>query len=564
MLTKKLIKVEISLIIISSLILVFLLNTHLLAAEEAVGDDYILRADDIIFMEQDGLILFEGNASFKSNDFEIKSDKFTVDTNSKTIESREKVIIYSDKDDLSGEGIYYNYQSEEGELYGADGSLGELNFSGKNLRILAVSPVEAELESAEFTPCIREEPHYHYQAKEVKINADNTMDIYHIVPYVWKIPVFYLPYYSVTYDPDQGEEQLKSTYPLPQFGYDTDRGVTLEYNYPYKINEKNSGEIYYLTEGREDDRYELRRITNNHQLTDNFTLKNRYDYLYNYDLDEEELDDYEEEFFSSIEYKRAKYGLEAGIGRNLLADDNQNRYLFTGFYDFDNGLNTNFRQEYSFDWEAVKEKYIINYNQQAINWNLKYIEGESYNYYPYLTLEFPSLFGLKSSLGTGRVKNKGITLNKDRINLDYSFSNFVDDNFSYHLDLNYRLDHYRSSYGYNYHYTSLNTGFKHNTDLNKKITLDTSLFYQQNYSSGESPLPDDRKENERLIKSSLDLNIKRKLKQSSYSIRTDLVYDLDQKDWDKINLGLSQDEDCYSFFVNYEFVEDKINFGIEI
>ena len=564
MLNKKLIKSKIILIIIFSLFFSFCFSLPLAAAEEAVGDNYILKADDIIFMQAEGIILFEGNASFRSADFVIESAKFTVDTNAKTVKSSREVVIQSDKNDLYGEGLDYNYEREKGEIYGAEGSLGELNFSGRTIKLLSVSPVEAEMESAEFTPCIREEPHYHYKAREVKINADNTMDIYHIVLYIGKVPVFYLPYYSVTYDPSQGEDSLISTYPLPKIGYDNERGLTVEANYPYQINEKNSGEIYYLTEGREYDRYEERRFTNNHQLTDFLTFKNSYYYLYDYDLNDQELDRREEEFFSSLEYNRGHYALEAGVGRDLLADQNQNRYLTAGHYNFDNGLNTNFRQEYNFDWELVKERYLMSYNQHSVNWNLKYIAGEDYNYYPYLTLEFPPFFGVRTTAAAGRVENGGVELNKERLNLNYNFSYPLSEGLSYHLAYNYRLDHYRSSYNYNYHYTSLNNGFKYNKQLSSKIRLDSELFYQKNHPWGRSPLPDDREDEERLLKPALSLNIERELEQSSYKISSNAVYDLDLDDWEEINLRLNQNEDCYSFFINYEFVDDSISFGIEI
>ena len=566
MLNKKLIKSKFSLIIIFSLFFSFFLSSSLLAAEKVAGEEYILRADEIIFMEAEGIVLFEGNASFKSADFVVESDKITVDTRAKTVKSNQNVVIHSDKDDFYGESLHYNYESEEGELYGAEGSLGELNFSGKTLKIFSVSPVEAKMESAEFTPCIREEPHYHYKAKEVKINDDNTMDIYHITPYIWKVPVFYLPYYSVTYDPEDGEDQIESTYPMPQIGYDTDRGVTVEFNYPYQINDKNSGKIYYLTEGREYDRYELRRITNNHKLTESLTFKNRYYYLYNYDLEDEVLDDQEEEFFSSLEYNKDKYAVEAGMGKDLMESDkdNEDRYFFSGRYRFDNGLNTNFRQEYNFDWERVKESYRMSYNQHSINWNLKYIDGESYNYYPYLTLNFPSLLGIRSSFGTGRVENGGVELNKERLNFRYNLGYSLGGGLSYHLDYNYRLDHYRSGYDYNYHYTTLNMGFKYNKSLNQKLSLNSSLFYQKDYPWGKSPLPDDRENEDRLLKPSLSLNIDRELPQSSFNIKSSATYDLNLEEWEEINLRLSQNEDCYSFFVNYEFIEQTFSFGIEI
>lgn len=558
---------KVILIIVLFLISFFSFTDVVLAAETKLGDKYILTADDITFLQAKGMVLFEGNASFKSSDFEIKSNKITVNTNTKTIKSPEDVVIISDKDTFSGDSLIYNYETEKGELYGAKGSLGELNFSGKKLNILSVSPVEAEMESGSLTPCIREEPHYHYKAKEIQINADNTIDFFHIVPYIWKVPIFYLPYYSATYDPDDEENPLKSTYPMPRVGYDSDRGVIVEFNYPYQINEKNYGKIYYLTEGRDYDRYELRRLTNFYELSDNFTIKNRYDYLYNYDIDDEELDDFDEEFFTSLLYDKGQYALEAGVGQDLRAEDNKNRYLLAGRYRFTNGLNTSFKQEYNFDWERVKERYIMSYNKHSINWNLKYIDGESYNYYPYLTLAFPPVLGVRTTMGTGRVENGGVELNKDRLNFRYNFAyplSSLVPGLSYHLGYNYRLDHYRSSYNYNYHYTRLNTGFKHYKRLNKKMKLNSSLFFEKNYPWGKTPLVDDREDQDRLIKPSLSLNINRNLDESSFSISSNNIYDLDLEEWDEVNLRFTQKEDCYRFYLNYEFIDGTFSFGFEI
>ncbi|ADO78052.1 LPS export ABC transporter periplasmic protein LptC [Halanaerobium praevalens] len=564
MLNKRERKINEKLIIIFAISILLFSSLPVLAAVENLTDNYLLEADNITFLKQKNLLLFTGNASFKSVDFEIKAERFKVDTAAKTVETEAQVVIYSDKDNVQGSGLFYNYETEKGKIYEADGSLGKLNFSGEILKIISVNPLKAEMDSARFTPCSRKDPHYHYWAKEVEINDDNTMDIYHLVPFVGKIPVFYLPYYSVTYDPND-EDSLKSTYPMPRVGYDNDRGVTVEFNYPYQISERNWGEINYLTEGREDDRYETRRFTNYHQLSKSWLFKNRYQYLYNYDLDDEELDDFDEEFFSSLVFNRGKYALEAGIGKDLQAeDDDQDRYLLSGRYRFDNGLRTNFKHEYNFDWEQVKEKYTMSYSKHSINWNLKYVDGESYNYYPYLTLAFPSVLGVRTTIGSGRVENKGTELNKERINFRYNFRQPLPAGFSYHLAYNYRLDHYRSGYDYNYHYTTLNTGFKHQLRFNKKYRLNSSLFFQKNYPWGQSPLVDDREDQDRLIKPALTLNVNRKFKDSSLRIKTSAIYDLDLEDWDEINLRFTQQEDCYSLFLNYEFKDESISFGIEI
>lgn len=564
MLNTNLNKTKITLIISFSLLFSFFFSFSLLAAEKAAADNYILRADDIIFLESEKIVLFEGNTSFKAADFMVEADKITLDRSAKTVKASGNLVIHSDKDDLYGDSLIYNYQNESGELYGAEGSVGELNFSGKTLKLLAVEPLEAEIEEAEFTPCIREEPHYHIKAKKIKINDDNSLDIFQITPYVWKIPVFYLPYYSVSYDPEAEDSPLKGAFPVPRLGYDSQRGMTVEFNYPYQINDRNQGEISYLSEGDGYDRYEKRIISNYHQLTDRLTFKNKYDYLYDYDLDDEQLEEYEKEFFSSLEYNTGKYGLEAGVGKDLLAENHQYRYLLAAFYNFDSGLKTNLRQEYNFDWERVKEKYLISYNQQAVNWNLKYIAGEDYNYYPYLSLDFPAFFGIKSSFGSGRVENEGYTVNKERLSLAYNLDHSFSSNFSYHLDYNYRLDHYRSSYDNNYHYTELNTGLKYTKNLNQKLKLKTQLFYEQNHPWGQSPLPDDREEKDRLIKPSLSLKIDRKLPQSSLTITSNGIYDLVEDDWEEINLRFNQNEDCYSFFLNYEFVDQTISLGLEI
>lgn len=540
--------------------------SSLVLAEEVLSDNYVLKADDITFKKQQGLVIFTGDPSFESADFTVEADRIVADTNAKTVEAFNNVVIYSDKDNLYGDKLNYNYQTEKGKLYGAEGSLGALNFSGKVLNILSTQPLEAEMESAAFTPCVRDEPHYHYKAKEAHINPDNTMELYHIVPYVWKIPVFYLPYYSLTYDPSK-EDQLRSTHPMPRIGYDSDRGMVVEFNYPYKINERNSGKINYLSEGFDYDRYERRTFTNNHRLTDRLTFKNRYDYLYDYDLDDEKLDDEYQEFFSSLEYSTGKYSLEAGLGKDLLADKkDEDRYLFTGRYRFNNGLNTSFRHEYNFDWERIEERYVMSYNQHPIKWNLKYIDGDDYNYYPYLTLRFPSVLGVSTTVGTGRVENGGVTLNKERLNLKYNFAQPLFGGFSYHLSYRYRLDHYRSDYNFNYYYTVFNHGLRYRKKLNSKINFNSSLFYQRNHPWGEqrSPLPDDREDEERLLKPGASLSYNLDLPQSSIALETDGEYNLDTEEWEKINLRLRRNEDCFTFFVGYEFIDESFTFGLEI
>lgn len=568
--------------------LIFSFSTHSFAA------DYVVQGEEITFMEETGLVIFEGSPVFKTADFTLKADKFELDTKNRVLKAFNNVVIESDKDDLRGESLEFNYQTEEGSLYGADGSLGEIYFSGSRLDILDASPFAGVMQSAEFTPCSRKDPHYHFKAREVRINPDNTITIHHIVPYIANIPVFYLPYYSVTYDPDgEAGQELSDTFPVPQFGYDTQRGLTVEFSYPYQIGEKNSGKIYYWQAGSGEERDEIRELTYNHQPGDNLTFKNRYYYLYDYDFDDQQLEDEEEEFRTSLLYNPGRLQLETGLIRDLLPEEAEDIYFLDAAYRFQNGLNTGLRKEYdpeakevfktvhtasySFNTgirsslrreynseELIKEKYNLSHNETPVNWNLKYVDGEDYNYYPYLDLSFPVFYSFKASFGTGRVENGGVELNKDRFNLNYNNSWQLPAGFSYHLRHNYRLERYQSGYDQNYHFSSLNTGFRYRKQFNPKLSLQSGLFYSQDKIFGNSPLPDDREDDERLLKPSLSLDIRGDYPDSAWAIESDGSYDLDTEEWEEVNLRLRKKEDCFDFFIGYEFIDQSINFGLSL
>lgn len=539
----------------------FLIVFILLLCSGAAAARYTLQADEIIFLEAESLVLFEGNASFRAEEYSIKADKLILDTEARLLKGESNIIISSDKEELYGESLEYNYEEESGSLYRAEGSLEEIYFSGARLDIIAASPFEGKLTDAEFTPCKREDPHYHFQAREIRINPDNTLSIYHIVPYVAGIPVFYLPYYSVTYDPEgEDGETLSDTIPFPQFGYEQGKGVTVELSYPYQISDRNSGKLSYYRAGDED---ETREFTNLHRLSDNLTLINRYYYLYEYDSDEDKIEEEEEEYSLSLEYSIPGFSVEGGYLRNLLAEDNRDRYYITSSYLHKSGINTYLRREYDSE-ELIKENYRLSYNRGPVPWNLRYVDGESYNYYPYLHLNLPRVLNFNPYLAFGRVENAGIELNKYRAGLNFNYNFDLTDSLRYQFRHNYRLDHYKSGFDQNYHYFNLRTGLSHRANPTDRLSLNSSLFYEDKITSGTSPLPDDREDEERLIKPALSLELAGELPESAWAIDTDGSYNLDNEEWDEINLRIRKREDCFDFFIGYEFIDEAFIFGLEL
>ncbi len=543
-------------ILFVSFILIILSTAYSAAADS----EYIVKGDEISFSEARNIIKFTGNASFNSAELIIEADQFIVNTEAETIKGQGNILLSSPTNKIFGDSLEYDYKNERGTLYGAKTEIGELKISGKSLSILSVSPVEAAVTQAEFTPCDREDPHYHFKVKEIKIDADKKVSIYTIIPYIGSIPIFYLPYYSVNYDAKNGDDSLLNTIPVPVIGYAGSAGATVEFSYPYRINDKNRGKFYYWKSGDEEKNIDYEH---SYKLSDQLDFKVKYNYLYQYDKEAGQIDDEEEKASLAFDYRSERLDFETGIYRDLLENDNENIYFIDTGYRFKSGINVRLSQEYNQE-EKTAEKYFLSGNSWPINWNLKYVDGESYNYYPYLSLSYLAWDGFSPYTAFGRVENAGVELNKYRFGYNLSWDLKINSVFSYYIKHNYRIDYYKSSYDLDYHYSRLNTGFSFKNELTEKMIINSKLYYLDKSTGNYSPLPDDREDEEQLIRAALSLELKGDLPQSAWSLDSDGEYNLRTEEWDEITLRIRKKEDCFNAFVGYEFIDQSIVFGLEL
>jgi len=221
------------------------------------------------------------------------------------------------------------------------------------------------------------------------------------------------------------------------------------------------------------------------------------------------------------------------------------------------------RLEYN-EEDLLKESYLLNSSMHKIRWNLKYVDGEDYNYYPFLNLYFPSFVkGITTSTGFGEVENSGVQLNKQvgRINMNYSYK--LIGNLRYHFRHYYRFNHYEGDYE-NYQTFNLYTGFTYSRRFENRMKLNTRLFFDKMEVSGISPLPDDREDEETFIRPGMTLNIPSDLPQSSWQLSADGAYKIETEEWDEITAKVTKVEDCFKLFVGYEFIDENYLFGIEL
>ncbi|MFC1577225.1 LPS-assembly protein LptD, partial [Candidatus Omnitrophota bacterium] len=170
---------------------------------------------------------------------------------------------------LTGDKINYNFDTKKGTWI--KGAVMAEPWYGRSKEIEKVSDKEVRLHKGYVTTCDKESPHYRLQAKEIKIYLDDRIVAKHIVFYIGKVPVLYLPIYVHRLDAKRpqvtviaGKDKQWGYYVLSAWRYFFDEGcrgdVRLDYrekkglaegiDHYYKTKELGSGsaKVYYMKE----------------------------------------------------------------------------------------------------------------------------------------------------------------------------------------------------------------------------------------------------------------------------------------------------------------------------
>lgn len=565
----------------------------------ASNNDYTLDAPHIGFESHSNQINASGGVVFESDGLVVKADELVIFVDKNKIEARgERVELETSERNLKGTHLEYNYLKQTGKMFGVESKIDELNFRGKEIKILEDKGHDSEIEEAVFTPCIMPDPHYHIRAERLKIYPDRMIRAENVQFFWGESKVFSLPSYVIEYTEDEetGESSLSSPNPVPRLGYDSEKGIKGELTYPYVLSSNSEGEFYLSGARRGDQRHYIehehsfndnthwqggyqydREIedeneqsstieensihsTLEHELTDRISLKNNYNFIQ--EIEDKKEVERESIIDGEIDYKKGGLSVAALAGYNFFNEKRNQEITF----DHNNiPFNHNISLKHKYINEKLdKEDYRLYSSGNIVDWSLKYREGYDIDYLPYLNLSLPEVYHISSKTGIGKVREDKRDLNKADIYVSYKDDYQVNDIFSFGVNQQYIHHFYQADDGEKNQYNGFKSEFNFNGEgkITEKIDMKGSLNWQKTVDNGEYWLESDEIEEKHIVKPSLEIDVKTPEPQSSLKVDGDFEYDIEDEEWKEIGLGLTRRYDCYSYSLNYEIINKVI--GVEI
>lgn len=153
-----------------------------------------VNGDMVEYFQNTGEVVASKNVEILFKDMRLTCDKIRVNVNTREGLAEGNVKLYQDSNVFSGDMVSYNFQTQKGTILSGD--VKAAPWYGKAEKIDKVSNNQYNLQRSYITTCDLENPHYRLQSKSLKIFPGDRVEANHIVAYLGKFPVMYLPYYK--------------------------------------------------------------------------------------------------------------------------------------------------------------------------------------------------------------------------------------------------------------------------------------------------------------------------------------------------------------------------------
>lgn len=205
------------------------------AAEEEII--HIRSADYLKYNKDSKITILEGSVQLEYRDTSIIADRAQLDEKSKTVQARGRIVLRDEKNEIKGDFLFYNYDSEYFEINSPSGTTtspkveGKVYYWGKTGR---GTRKKIKIYDGEITTC---GPHcsreYHAKAKEITVFPENKVIARSAYFFIGSVPVLYMPLYVIPLK----EEQVQYL----EYGYNETDGLFVKSKYPYMAKELITG-----------------------------------------------------------------------------------------------------------------------------------------------------------------------------------------------------------------------------------------------------------------------------------------------------------------------------------
>lgn len=179
-----------------------------------------LTADHIEYDTQTGNVLADGHVVATRGGTTITADHLTGNLKTGDVQAAGHVVLTQPGRTATGESLKYNYRTRVGEMSQAVAKYAPWTVTGRTVTTEAGQGVAL---AASATPCDPAHPAFRVTARRVVIVPDDYLKAYDAVLYVYGVPVFYVPVYTVSLK--RGRNAASG----PSLGYDNYNGIWAAY-----------------------------------------------------------------------------------------------------------------------------------------------------------------------------------------------------------------------------------------------------------------------------------------------------------------------------------------------
>ncbi|MFW6029330.1 MAG: hypothetical protein ACOCRO_03660 [Halanaerobiales bacterium] len=543
------------------ILILVLLFTIVIFANEGYNKDlpFFLTADgNIGFDVKEKYLYAENNARFEYQGLVIEAEKVAVYAGEERLLAEgDEVILYFDEHKIEGSFLDFNYSKKEGHLADASTDLDEIFFRGERISLHGDRDYNYSIDRASITACKLPDPHYSFQAAQVKVYPGEKIVANNIWLRFGGYKVLFLPVYSARYNQDAGE--YDNITPIPEISYNLLDGINVNIAYPYQITDKFTGELETEINQKGD---KFVNLANRYRLTPELNIISNY--LYSMDYNDKSVSN-TSEISTGFQYQNNSLRIAA----NYVFDLNTKKSMIdlNANYTY-NKLKFNYFNRF-IDNETNKENYSISYSGKYPI-ELIYIDGYSLDYLPYLKVKDIESdlwgFDINTTAGIGRVASNSRTADKADIDLTLSRSLLKED--QYNLDFTFKTasniyftdGQNRNSRRYNHYVAELSGNYRQ--QIRDNLSLQYNLGYDYSWDEGDAYLSNDRKNTGQNIRPGLKLRYEQPEEHSAWVLRMNGNYKANKQEFNKMSLRLKRELDCLSYYFDLDIIDNSFSVGM--
>jgi len=164
-------------------------------------------------------IVLDSRARLFYRELQLEAKRVEFDSQSQSLVASGSPELVDRGDKVSGHLMTYDLESRQGTIYQAETAYERGLYHGERIR--KVNEDELDVQAGSYSTCSLDEPHYHFQARWMKIHLKDKLIAKPVVFYIKNVPLLALPFWIFPIKPGRHSGFLL---PNVEFGFNNKGG----------------------------------------------------------------------------------------------------------------------------------------------------------------------------------------------------------------------------------------------------------------------------------------------------------------------------------------------------